>query len=111
MSRNVASPSSQREFYSYPELVILKKKTLPAHKSAILQSVVIACFGADFDSGGNAYGRRIKAVTSICYCRTSIFMSSCGSEDVDCNSDTDFDTLFSAILQFICLNNACLFKH
>jgi hypothetical protein len=106
MSRNVASPSSQREFCPYPELVTLKKKTLPAHKSAILQSVVIACFGADFDSGGSAYGRRINAGTSICYCGTSIFMSSCGSEGVHCNSDTDFDTLFSAVLELICLNNA-----
>ena len=83
----------------------IKKENLPAHKSAILQSVVIACFGTDFDSGGSAYGRRINADSSICYCRTSIFMSSCGSEGVDCNSDADFDTLFSAVLELICLNN------
>jgi len=121
MSRNVVSLSSQREFYPYPEPVILKEKKktpLPAHKSAILQSVVIACFGTDFDSGGSAYGRRINADSSICYCRTSIFMSSCGSEGVDCNSGTEFDTVFSAVLELICLNytvcqnnNALLFLH
>jgi hypothetical protein len=51
-------------------------------------------------------GEKKNAVSSICYCRTSIFMSGCGSEGVDCNSDIDFDALFSALLELICLSNA-----
>jgi len=47
-----------------------------------------------------------KTDSSICYCRTSIFMSSCGSEGVDCHSDTDFDALFLAVFELICLSNA-----
>jgi hypothetical protein len=108
MSRNVASLSSPRECYHYPKILIFEQ-TLPAHKSAILQSVVIACLGVDFDSGGSAHGRRRNANSSICYCRTSIFMSSCGSEGVVCNIDTDFGTLccmFCGVLDLLCWINA-----
>jgi hypothetical protein len=59
--------------------------SLPAHTSAILQSVDKAYFVADFDSGGSAYGRRRNANSLTCYYRTSIFMSNCSSEGVDCN--------------------------
>jgi hypothetical protein len=55
------------------------------HTSAILQSVGIAYFVTDFDSGGSAHGRRRNTNSSTCYYRTAILMSNCGSEGVDCD--------------------------